>query len=49
MCSASVDLIPYNWMEIQADPVPDFVAKGKCRDFGALKRWQMETGIGVGR
>ncbi|KUL85238.1 hypothetical protein ZTR_08949 [Talaromyces verruculosus] len=40
MCSASVDVITYNWVEGKPKPVPDFNINHKYRDFKTLLKWQ---------
>ena len=43
MCSASADIVTYNWVEGKAKPVPDFNINRQCRDFESLLRWQNEN------
>lgn len=38
-CSASTDLLTYNWGESQQYPFPDFGVNRKCRDFEVIKKW----------
>lgn len=42
MCSASADVITYNWVDGKPKPVPDFNINHKCRDFEKLLQWQNE-------
>lgn len=42
-CSASVDIVTYNWMETQQNPVFDFSVNRVCRDFEKLRVWQGQT------
>ena len=44
-CNANLDLITYNWMEIQSDPVPDFNVNMVCRDWEGLTAWQDQMAI----
>jgi len=45
MCTASMDVITYNWMESQYSPQPDFSINRQCRDFDAILRWQDENKV----
>ena len=42
MCTASTDVVTYNWVEGKPKPVPDFNINKKCRDFEGLLEWQNE-------
>jgi hypothetical protein len=44
-CKADVDLITYNWMEIQHDPVPDFSVNMVCRDFQKVQEWKKREAL----
>ncbi|EPS41535.1 hypothetical protein H072_4539 [Dactylellina haptotyla CBS 200.50] len=43
MCQANLDVITLNWVNTQVNPFPDFSVNKKCRDFGAIKKWQDEN------
>ncbi|KAG2419954.1 hypothetical protein HFD88_004751 [Aspergillus terreus] len=54
ICHADVDLIPHNWVHYEglnqstrpwAEPLADFNAVKKCRDFSGLLEWARETAI----
>lgn len=46
-CSASVDLVTFNWVEGHRMPQPDFNGKKVCRDFDGLRTWTIENGFEV--
>ncbi len=39
-CTASVDVVTYNWREMQTHPSPDFSINRQCRGFDAILEWQ---------
>ena len=41
-CSASVDLITFNWVETQKGGFPDFYVAHQCRDYEATMEWAQE-------
>ncbi|KAI9755572.1 MAG: Transcription initiation factor TFIID subunit 5 [Chaenotheca gracillima] len=45
MCTASTDVLTFDWMETQARPFPQFTRNAKCRDFGTLQKFQEENTI----
>lgn len=40
MCSGSLDIVAYSWMETQPRPYPDFDVSHKCRSFEDIVEWQ---------
>jgi hypothetical protein len=46
-CTASVDLVTFNWVEGRSMMMPDFANKKVCRDFDALLGWVGETGVAM--
>lgn len=44
-CSASVDMIMFNWVEGWDQPFPDFATKKVCRDFDALLEYVNSVSI----
>jgi hypothetical protein len=45
MCTASADYTTLDWVEGQLGPFPDFSINRRCRDRGAIRRWQEEHGV----
>lgn len=43
MCTGSLDIITFNWLETQVQPWPDFNVNHKCRDFGQIVKWQLDN------
>lgn len=43
MCTASADVLTYNWVQDEPEPVPDFNINRKCRDFETLLQWQHDN------
>ena len=47
MCTASVDMITYNWVDGQRLPFPDFNINKKCRDYDAIMGWHKDHHVDV--
>ena len=41
MCSADIGLVGYNWVKDMAHPVSDFNTIHRCRDFDAVRAWNL--------
>jgi hypothetical protein len=44
-CSASVDMVTFNWVKGHRMPQPDFSNRKVCRDFEGLRTWTKENGF----
>lgn len=44
-CSASVDMVTFEWVEGHRLPQPDFSNRKVCRDFDALRDWTVKNGV----
>lgn len=40
-CSADIGLVGYNWVKGMERPVPDFNNVHRCRDFDAIRAWDI--------
>ena len=47
-CTASIDMITYNWVEGREMMFPDFANNKVCRDFDALLGWVDKNGVQMG-
>nr|XP_036578867.1 uncharacterized protein CTRU02_11121 [Colletotrichum truncatum]KAF6786250.1 hypothetical protein CTRU02_11121 [Colletotrichum truncatum] len=47
MCQATTDVYTHIWTDGVEHPFPDFSAKHKCRDYGAIKKYQNEHAVSV--
>ncbi|KAM3476226.1 hypothetical protein MY8738_007027 [Beauveria namnaoensis] len=47
MCTGSVDVVTYQWLESQHRPWPDFDVNHKCRNFDDIVAWQEEHAVPV--
>lgn len=44
-CSASVDMVTFNWVQGHRMPQPDFSNRKTCRDFEAVRKWTLDNGF----
>ncbi|KAK2041679.1 hypothetical protein LZ31DRAFT_597018 [Colletotrichum somersetense] len=47
MCQATTDVYTHIWTDGVEHPFPDFSAQHKCRDYGAIKRYQDKHAVPV--
>lgn len=45
MCTASLDIVTFVWLELQEAPWPDFNVAHKCRSYDDVRKWQEEHAV----
>lgn len=45
MCSGSLDIVTFTWLETQTNPWPDFNVPHKCRSFDDIVDWQEKHSV----
>lgn len=45
MCSGSLDIVTFTWLETQTNPWPDFNVAHKCRSVDDIAQWQEEHSV----